>query len=84
MDFMKVYDAFRNCVEKPKCRNCPWEKCEDLDYSANKVEIPEGLALDVLEVMKHFMNSYDDGTTVIQNGKNNHHIVNTGTVNIHL
>lgn len=51
-DIEKIFDAFRNCITKPKCRNCPWEQCEDLDYSSQKVEIPTGLALDVLNLLK--------------------------------
>ena len=51
-DMEKVFDAFRNCITKPKCRNCPWKQCEDLDYSSRKVEIPTGLALDVLSLLK--------------------------------
>ena len=41
----RVLEAFRNCISEPKCRDCPWTECEDLDNK--KVKIPADLALAV-------------------------------------
>lgn len=50
MDREKVFDAFRNCITEPKCKDCPWEQCEQFDQK--KVSIPATLALDVLNLLK--------------------------------
>lgn len=42
----RVFDAFRNCVTIPKCRDCPWAECEELNNE--KIEMPKDLALAVL------------------------------------
>jgi len=49
-DREKVFDAFRNCITEPKCKDCPWEQCEQ--FNQKKVTIPVTLALDVLELLK--------------------------------
>lgn len=49
LDYKKVFDAFRNCVEKPKCADCPWEECEDFD--CERTDIPVNLGLNVLEML---------------------------------
>ena len=49
-DMEKVFDAFRNCITEPKCKDCPWEQCEQ--FNQKKVTIPVTLALDVLELLK--------------------------------
>lgn len=46
----KVFDAFRNCITEPKCKDCPWEQCEQ--FNQKKVSIPVTLALDVLNLLK--------------------------------
>ena len=46
----KVFDAFRNCITEPKCKDCPWEQCEQ--FNQKKVAIPVTLALDVIELLK--------------------------------
>lgn len=46
----KVFEAFRNCITEPKCRDCPWEQCEQ--FNQKKVSIPVTLALDVLNLLK--------------------------------
>lgn len=46
----KVFDAFRNCITEPKCKDCPWEQCEQ--FNQKKVDIPVTLALDVIELLK--------------------------------
>ena len=38
----KIIKAFKNCVDKPKCKNCPWEDCEE--FYQEKVVIPRTLA----------------------------------------
>ena len=48
----KVFEAFRNCISVPKCKDCPWEKCEDFEYSRQKVRIPTLLALDVCNLIR--------------------------------
>ena len=42
----KIFDAFRNCVTVPKCRDCPWDGCDTLNNGT--VDIPRDLALAVL------------------------------------
>ena len=46
----RVFDAFRNCISEPKCRNCPWKECEEMGNK--KVEIPADLALAVMNRLK--------------------------------
>jgi rubredoxin len=65
IDRDKVFDAFRNCITEPKCRDCPWEQCEQ--FNQKKVEIPVTLALDVIELLKeqepkqgHWLDYYGD------------------------
>lgn len=48
-----VFDAFRNCITEPKCRDCPWTQCNTL-YN-KKVEIPIDLALEVLNLLKELI-----------------------------
>ena len=50
MDREKIFDAFRNCITEPKCKDCPWEQCEQ--FNQKKVSIPVTLALDVLNLLK--------------------------------
>lgn len=45
----RVLDAFRNCITEPKCKDCPWTKCETLDNRI--IEIPADLALAVMRVL---------------------------------
>lgn len=49
-DREKVFDALRNCVTEPKCRDCPWEECERFD--CKKVTVPVNLLLDVLKLLQ--------------------------------
>ena len=46
----KVVDALRNCVNKPKCRDCYWEECEEFNHET--VELPKGLVMDALDLLK--------------------------------
>lgn len=39
----RVLDAFQSCISEPKCRDCPWKECKELDN--RKIEIPVDLAL---------------------------------------
>ena len=50
MDFDKIFTALRNCITEPKCKDCPWEQCEQ--FNQKKVSIPATLALDVLNLLK--------------------------------
>ena len=50
MDFDKIFTALRNCITEPKCKDCPWEQCEQ--FNQKKVSIPLTLALDVLNLLK--------------------------------
>ena len=52
IDPEKVFDAFRNCITEPKCRNCEGYGCEGFHQ---KVEIPATLALDTLNLLKSIM-----------------------------
>ena len=49
MDREKVFDALRNCITEPKCRDCPWESCEKFHQTKT---IPLDLCLDILELLK--------------------------------
>lgn len=49
-DREKVFDAIRNCVTEPKCKDCPWEDCEKIGCKRTKV--PVTLLLDTLTVLK--------------------------------
>ena len=42
----RILDAFRNCITEPKCKDCPWTECEELDN--RKIKIPADLALAVM------------------------------------
>lgn len=44
-----VVDAFRNCITEPKCRDCPWEQCEEMNN--RKIKIPVDLCLDVMQLL---------------------------------
>ena len=46
----KVFDAIRNCITEPKCRDCPWEDCERFD--CKRVDVPLTLLLDTLKLLK--------------------------------
>ena len=48
-DREKVFDAFRNCITEPKCKNCPWETCEKFHQAKT---IPLDLCLDILKLLK--------------------------------
>ena len=50
MDREKVIRALENCTDKIKCRDCPWEPCDDFDYTHS--EYPDGLIKDALELLK--------------------------------
>ena len=48
-DREKVFDAFRNCITEPKCKDCPWETCEEFHQTK---KIPLDLCLDILKLLK--------------------------------
>ena len=49
IDWEKVIKALKNCTDKPKCRDCPWETCEvDHEY----VELPMDLAKQALAMLE--------------------------------
>ena len=48
-NFEKVFDALRNCITEPKCRDCPWESCEEFHQTK---ELPLDLCLDILNLLK--------------------------------
>lgn len=52
IDPEKVFDAFRNCITEPKCRDCEGYGCE---HFHKKVEIPATLALDTLNLLKELV-----------------------------
>ena len=49
-DKEKVFDAIRNCITEPKCRDCPWDDCERFD--CKRVDVPVSLLLDALKLLK--------------------------------
>ena len=67
-DFDKVFDALRNCVTEPKCRDCPWEECEQFD--CKKVIVPANLLLDVLKLLKEQEPHVLSSEEMIEAGKN--------------
>ena len=50
IDREKVVDALRNCINKPKCMDCPWEECENIDHET--FELPKGLVMDIYDLLK--------------------------------
>ena len=59
----RIFDALRNCVTIPKCRDCPWAECEIFNHE--KVEIPKDLALAVLrELAAQEQNKSGSGITL--------------------
>ena len=50
-DCGKVFDALRNCVTEPKCKDCPWEDCEKI--GCKRVTVPVTLLLDTLKLLKN-------------------------------
>ena len=50
VDREKVIRALENCTARYKCRDCPWESCEDPQCSHN--EYPDGLITAALELLK--------------------------------
>lgn len=48
-DREKVIKALENCTAEIKCRDCPWDECEG---QHEHVELPKGLALKTLELLK--------------------------------
>ena len=63
MDREKVFNAFRNCITEPKCKDCPWEECEK--FNCKMTDIPVHLGLDILELLKeqgwNFLTEDQDG-----------------------
>ena len=49
-DREKVFDAIRNCITEPKCKDCPWEDCEQI--GCKRVKVPVTLLLDTLKLLK--------------------------------
>lgn len=49
-DREKVFDAIRNCITEPKCKDCPWEDCENVGHK--RVDVPVTLMLDTLNLLK--------------------------------
>ena len=49
-DREKVFDALRNCITEPKCKDCPWEDCEKIGHK--RVNVPVTLLLDTLNLLK--------------------------------
>ena len=45
-----VYTALDNCTATQKCRNCPWEDCEEFD--CERVNVPKSLLLDCMDIIK--------------------------------
>jgi hypothetical protein len=50
IDREKIFDAIRNCITDPKCRDCPWDDCERFD--CKRVDVPVSLMLDALKLLK--------------------------------
>ena len=46
----KVIDALHNCINRPKCADCPWEECE---IEHIKIEIPLSLAYEAMKLLEN-------------------------------
>ena len=44
----KILNALRNCLDKPKCKDCHWDECNEFHET---VEIPVGLAQAIYELL---------------------------------
>lgn len=82
-DREKVFDAIRNCVTEPKCKDCPWEDCEKI--GCKRVKVPVTLLLDTLELLKEqpkqknghwkaftqsrYFGNDDDGEPIFRDGR---------------
>ena len=62
-DMEKVFDALRNCITEPKCKDCPWEQCEQFDQK--KVSIPVTLALDVLNLLQEVQKEKERNPVIV-------------------
>lgn len=49
-DREKVFDAIRNRVTEPKCKDCHWEDCER--FGCKRTTVPVTLLLEALNVLK--------------------------------
>ena len=47
----KVVNAFKNCIDTPKCRDCCWTDC---DVFHETVEIPRSLASEVMKIIERY------------------------------
>ena len=45
----KIFNAIRNCITEPKCRDCIWEECNEFHKT---VEIPIGLGLAICRLLR--------------------------------
>ena len=46
----KVIASLKNCLDTPKCRDCPWELCEEPHSTA---EFPEDLVRSALTLLEN-------------------------------
>ena len=46
----KTIEALKSCMADPKCRDCPWEKCES--FEEKKREVPVSLLQTVLALLE--------------------------------
>ena len=50
---VRIIEALKNCLDRPKCRDCPWHECEDV--YGDGCAIPRSLAekaLALVELLK--------------------------------
>lgn len=50
---VRIIDALKNCLDRPKCRDCPWHECEDV-FDDDCV-IPRSLAEKALALAEELM-----------------------------
>lgn len=50
IDREKVIDAIENCIAFEKCKDCPWEECEEMGIP--RVKLPRSLIENALELLK--------------------------------
>ena len=61
IDRENVIDALRNCINKPKCLDCPWEECS---YDHEDLTLPKGLVMDIYDLLKAQKPDYKENVPV--------------------
>jgi hypothetical protein len=49
----RIIEALKNCLDRPKCKDCPWHECEDV--FGDDCVIPRSLAEKALALVEELM-----------------------------